>query len=117
MEARYADTGRPMLTALIARRAVRYHAFETNTRQVMIRNTGTNTLWISFDNTTWFDVAVGAAWDDRLMATGFWFCTQLGMTTFVVNGLSLLLLENKVPTPSDDELVTSTMAAATAAAR
>jgi len=88
----------------VARPAIRFHKFLTATRQVSIRNTGTNTLWVSFDRTAWFDVAAGTSFDDRISAGGFWFCTQLGKTSFVVNGLSLNLLDLKTPAPTDEEL-------------
>jgi hypothetical protein len=100
----HADAGQAMPAECVARAAVRYHKFETSTRQVSMRNTGTNTLWISFDRETWFDVAAGTSWDDRVTVAGFWYCTQLGMTAFVVNGLSLNHIDFKAAAPTDDEL-------------
>lgn len=88
----------------VARAAIRFHKFQTSTRQVSIRNTGTNTLWVSFDRHAWFDIAAGTSFDDRVSIAGFWFCTQLGRTTFVVNGLSLNLINLETPTPTDEEL-------------
>ena len=92
-----------MPAELIARSAVRFHKFQTATRQVSLRNTGTNTLWLSFDRENWFDVAAGTSWDDRLAITGFWYCTQLGSTLFVVNGLSMNQIEFTPPVPTDEE--------------
>jgi hypothetical protein len=100
----HADAGQVMPAERVARAAIRYHKFLTTTRQVSIRNTGTNTLWVSFDHMAWFDVAAGTSFDDRISASGFWFCTQLGKTSFVVNGLSLNLLDLKTPAPTDEEL-------------
>lgn len=86
------DSGRPMPADLVADATLRYHRFETATRQISMRNTGTNTLWVSFDKSHFFDVACGTSFDDRVNVNGFWFCTQLGRTSFVVNALSLNLL-------------------------
>jgi hypothetical protein len=104
LAAHHADAGQAMPAECVARAAIRFHRFETATRQVSMRNTGTNTLWISFDRKTWFDVAAGTSWDDRVTVMGFWYCTQLGMSTFVVNGISLNQIETKTPTPTDKEL-------------
>lgn len=95
----------------IARPAIRYIKFATATRQVSIRNTGVNTLWISFNRRKWHDVACGTSWDDRVNVKGFWYCTQTGETSFVVIGLQLHLQEagsdyGPVPEPSKDELET-----------
>lgn len=99
-----ADAGQVMPVERIARAAVRFHAFQTTTRQVSIRNTGTNTLWVSFDRQAWFDIAAGTSFDDRVSVLGFWFCTQLGKTSFVANGISLNVLKLEIPTPTDKEL-------------
>lgn len=93
-----------MPAELVARPAVHFHRFATATRQVSLRNTGVNTLWMSFDRENWFDVACGTSWDDRVTAAGFWYCTQVGVTTFVVNGLTLNLLAAKLPSPTPEEL-------------
>ena len=69
-----------------------------------MRNTGVNTLWISFDRANWFDVACGTSWDDRVSAKGFWYCTQVGITSFVVNGLALNLMKVDLPEPTPEEL-------------
>ncbi len=89
---------------LVARPKVRYHKFATSTRQISLRNTGVNTLWMSFDRVNWFDVACGTSWDDRVAALGFWYCTQVGVTTFVVNALALNVREQKLPEPTPEEL-------------
>ena len=104
MAAHHADAGQVMPAERVARAVIRYHKFPTATRQVSIRNTGTNTLWVSFDRQAWFDVAAGTSFDDRVSVSGFWFCTQLGKTLFVVNGLSLNLLSLEIPSPTDEEL-------------
>lgn len=104
MAAHHADAGQSMPAALVARPVIRYHRFVTTTRQVSLRNTGTNTLWVSFDHSTWFDIAAGTSFDDRVSEIGFWYCTQLGITSFVVNGLSMNLIKREVPEPTDEEL-------------
>ena len=85
-----ADTGEPMSSVLTADRTVRKHAFSALTRQVSLRNTGTNTLWLSLDGRTWFDVACGTSWDDRVSVRDLWYCTQLGRTRVVLIGVALL---------------------------
>lgn len=93
-----------MPAELAALPAVRFHRFTTVSRQISMRNTGVNTLWVSFDRQAWFDIAAGTSFDDRISVSGFWYCTQLGRTTFVVNGLSLNLIKTEVPSPSQEEL-------------
>lgn len=68
---------------------VKFHGLPTTTRQISLRNTGVNTLWVSFDQKTWFDVACGTSWDDRVNVLGFWHRTQIGKTSIVVNALAL----------------------------
>ena len=86
-----ADAGEPMQAVLIASAKPQQHAFPVLTRQVSLRNTGTNTLWLSLDEgQSWFDVACGTSWDDRVSMRELWYCTQLGKTRFVVIGLSLM---------------------------
>ena len=75
---------------LVANAKVRRHEFPTLTRQISLRNTGTNTLWISFDEKTWWDVACGTSWEDRVSVRELWYCTQLGTTRAIVVGLSLM---------------------------
>lgn len=89
---------------LVAGPQVRYHRLTTASRQVSLRNTGVNTLWLSFDRKHWFDVACGTSWDDRVSTRGFWYCTQVGITTFVVNGLALNLPRADLPEPLSEEL-------------
>lgn len=93
-----------MPAELVANAKVRYHKLATASRQLSLRNTGVNTLWLSFDKNSWFDVACGTSWDDRVNAPGFWFCTQVGMTAFVVNGLALNQLKDSPPVPEESEL-------------
>jgi len=85
-----ADAGEPMSAVLVADAEVRHHKFPASTRQIALRNTGTNTLWISLDERNFFDVAVGTSWDDRVCVSGFWYCTQIGATEFAVIGLALM---------------------------
>jgi len=85
-----ADAGEPMSSILIARSKVERHKFPSATRQVSLRNTGTNTLWISLDEKNFFDVACGTSWEDRANIRELWYCTQVGRTQFVVVGLALL---------------------------
>lgn len=83
-----------MCVVLIARSKVQHHKFSALTRQISLRNTGTNTLWLSLDKgVSWFDVACGTSWDDRVSIRELWYCTQLGRTRFVVIGLALIDLE------------------------
>jgi hypothetical protein len=84
-----ADAGRPMLDEIEATPQIAYHRFDAHTRQVSLRNTGVNTLWLSFDRERWFDVASGTSWDDRVNILGLYFCTQTGRTYFVVIGIQL----------------------------
>lgn len=104
MSADHADAGQVMPADLRASSNVRYHKFTTATRQVSVRNTGTNTLWLSFDRTNWFDVAAGTSFDDRITARGFWYCTQLGRTSFVVNGVALNVIKDAPTQPKTEEL-------------
>lgn len=86
----HTDSGAPMPGFVESGPEKKFHAFTTSTRQVSVRNTGVNTLWVSFDEgTTWHDVACGTSWDDRLIKDGIWHRTQTGRTTFVVIGLQL----------------------------
>lgn len=85
-----ADAGDPMSETLVACALVARHAFPSVTRQVSLRNTGTNTLWLSLDKKKWFDVACGTSWDDRVSLRELWYCTQVGRTCFVVIGLALV---------------------------
>lgn len=79
-----------MSEILVARSVVERHVFPGVTRQVSLRNTGTNTLWISLDEKKWIDVACGTSWDDRVCLRELWYCTQVGRTCFVVIGLALM---------------------------
>lgn len=86
-----ADAGEPMSANLVAVPKVGFHEFAAQTRQVSLRNTGTNTLWISLDDgKSWFDVACGTSWEDRVTVKGFWYCTQVGAAAFVVVGLTMI---------------------------
>jgi hypothetical protein len=85
-----ADAGEPLSAVLVADAEVRRHEFSSLTRQVSLRNTGTNTLWISLDNKKWFDVACGTSWDDRVAIRELWYCTQVGRTRFVLIGIALI---------------------------
>lgn len=85
-----ADAGEPMCMVLVATPKIARHAFPTSTRQISLRNTGTNTLWISFDRRSWVDIACGTSLDDRVIVEQIWYCTQVGTTRFVVIGLALL---------------------------
>jgi hypothetical protein len=85
-----ADTGEPMSAVLVAGPKVKHHKFSTRTRQVSLRNTGTNTLWLSLDKKEWFDVACGTSWDDRVSIRELWYCTQIGKTRFPLLGIALI---------------------------
>lgn len=100
-----ADSGRPMPDVKTAMPRLRYVKFSSATRQVSLRNVGVNTLWMSFDKQKWHDVACGTSWDDRVSVSGFWYCTQVGKTRFVVIGVRLCTPEAEVlPTPTEEEL-------------
>lgn len=105
-----ADAGEPMSAALVADSEVRRHEFPTATRQVSLRNTGTNTLWISLDDNdvpidqkVWIDVACGTSWDDRTYVRELWYCTQTGKTRFVVIGLALMSPPSEPSEPSEGD--------------
>jgi hypothetical protein len=85
----HADTGRPMPAEIQSDPDSKFHELPTTARQVSLRNTGVNTLWVSFDQKAWFDVACGTSWDDRVNVPGFWHRTQIGRTSLVVNALAL----------------------------
>lgn len=104
MADQHADTGRPMPAELAADAQVRFHRLATASRQISLRNTGVNTLWVSFDRSRWFDVACGTSWDDRVNVLGFWFRTQIGTTTAVVNALGLNYVAEGIPSPMPEEL-------------
>lgn len=87
-----ADAGDPMSAVLFARSEIECHEFPAATRQVSLRNTGTNTLWVSLDGRSFFDVAAGTSWDDRVNIRKLWYCTQTGRTQFVMIGVALLSL-------------------------
>lgn len=70
-----ADAGEPMSAVLVASAEVKKHEFDALTRQVSLRNTGTNTLWLSLDKKNWFDVACGTSWDDRVSIRKLYYCT------------------------------------------
>lgn len=89
MSAHHSDSGVPMPDEVESVPKIGFHKFETHTRQVSIRNTGCNTLWISFDQKKWHDVACGTSWDDRVRVGGFYHMTQTSSTFFVVVGLKL----------------------------
>ena len=99
-----ADAGDPMSAILVADAQVKRHEFPALTRQVSLRNTGTNTLWISLDEgENFFDVACGTSWEDRASARDLWYCTQLGKTRFVVIGLALMSMDPLQPRGEDGE--------------
>ena len=79
-----------MSDVLVAGPTVERYEFPAVTRQVSLRNTGTNTLWFSLDNRKWIDLACGTSWDDRVCLREFWYCTQVGKTRFAVIGLALI---------------------------
>lgn len=100
-----ADAGEPLSANLIAGAAVKHHKFPALTRQVSLRNTGTNTLWLSLDEgESWFDVACGTSWDDRAVVRDFWYCTQVGRTRFVVIGLALMSMDADQAEHDEDRL-------------
>jgi len=83
------DSGRSMPDYVTASSEKKRYQFVTSTRQISLRNTGVNTLWLSFDGKAWHDVACGTSWDDRINEEGFWYMTQTGTTTFVIIGIQL----------------------------
>lgn len=85
-----ADAGEALPAVVLVTSEVQRLEFPAVTRQIALRNTGTNTLWLSLDNKNWFDVACGTSWDDRVIARELWYCTQTGRTQFVMVSLALM---------------------------
>lgn len=97
-----ADAGEPMSAVLVASAEIKRHQFPALTRQVSLRNTGTNTLWLSLDEgESFFDVACGTSWEDRASTRDLWYCTQLGRTQFVVIGLALMATDPSAASPQN----------------
>lgn len=92
-----ADAGEPMTAVVLSTARVDSIEFPTETRQISLRNTGTNTLWISFDRRNWVDIACGTSWDDRVSVREMWFCTQIGRTRFVAIGVALMSVPELEP--------------------
>ena len=85
-----ADAGWPTQYVLIASSHEERFEFPVWQRSVSLRNTGMNALWLSLDERkTWFHVPSGTSWDDRIVNSHFWYCTQTGKTTFEVVGTKL----------------------------
>jgi hypothetical protein len=85
-----ADAGEPLPDTVVADAKVRKYKLDGRTREVSLRNTGTNTLWISFKKRKWIEIAVGTSWDGRVMVDHFRHCTQLGSTQFSLLAIALL---------------------------
>ena len=97
-----ADAGEPMSAVLLASAAVKRHEFPALTRQVSLRNTGTNTLWFSLDEgRSWIDVACGTSWDDRVSIMEMRYCTQVGRTRFVMIALALMATDRSQQPQAD----------------
>jgi len=74
--------GSPQCFSEIVTRAP--HRIECHSgKELNIRNVGMNTLWISLDGHTEFDVASGTSFDARLEFEGFWVRTKFGATKMV----------------------------------
>lgn len=97
-----ADAGEPMSDVVVASAKVERYAFSDITRQVSLRNTGTNTLWFSFNRRKWIDIAAGTSWDDRVSIREFWHCTQVGRTRFAVIGVALMGAASEEEEEDDD---------------
>ena len=52
-----------------------------NGKELAVRNTGMNTLWISFDGIVWWDVASGTSFDIRAELEFFYAKTKIGVTS------------------------------------
>lgn len=100
----HSDSGKPMPDEIRATDEIRYVRFATSTREVALRNTGVNSLWISLDRKKWFDVPSGTSWDGRVIVPGFWFCTQTDETWFALYALQLAPADMAVSAPTDEEL-------------
>ncbi len=74
-----------------------------STRAISLRNTGGESLWVSFDRREWFDVPSGTSWGSHAVARYFWHCTQIGETSFVVNRVDVGLGEDHPETTSDGD--------------
>lgn len=90
----HSDSGKAMQARCTASTTIEVLEFDTETRQLSVRNTGVSTLWFTFTDpatgkAVWFDVACGTSWDDRVITKRMWFCTQLGKTSFVATGVRL----------------------------
>lgn len=88
--AAHADAGRPIHRNGVATSKIQRYDFHAYTRQLSMRNTGGETLWVSLDEgETWFDVSSGTSYDERVNIDSFLVCTQTGMTSFVAVGVEL----------------------------
>lgn len=54
---------------------------------ISLRNTGVNTLWVSWNGKDWFDVAAGTSYDEDIDIRTFHVKTLNGWTTFMFNGV------------------------------
>jgi len=97
----HADAGRPTILNGVATPEERYIEIKGQSRAISLRNLGTETLWCAVTPESdgadqepppppqWFDIASGTSWGSHAVVSGFWCCTQLGETTFVVNSVDL----------------------------
>lgn len=92
----HADSGLPdIFNGEVSDREA-WHALKDHSRAISLRNTGPETLWISFDGREWFDIPSGTSWGSHAVVGGFWHCTQVGETSFVGNRVDIGL---DVPPP------------------
>jgi len=90
MPAGHADSGFPYQAAVKVIPEVSRHSFPDLTRTVSLRNVGANTVWVRFEkNEHWFQIAVGTAWDDRVVTEHFYCRTQTGVTFLEVVAVGL----------------------------
>ena len=85
----HADSGMPQILNGTATAEEKYFDCVHDSRALSLRNTGGETLWVSPDRKEWFDIPAGTSWGSHSVFKGFWHCTQLGETTFVVNHVDL----------------------------
>jgi len=84
-----ADAGIGFPDAIVSLSKIQFCELPEPTREIALRNVGTNTLWVSLDKKRWHDVACGTSWDARVVARGFWHCTQVGRTFAVIIAIAL----------------------------
>ena len=98
----HADSGAPLVVNGGASEAEGYCDLGGQTRAISLRNLGGESLWISWDRVQWFDVPSGTSFGSHAVVAGFWHCTQIGETWFVVNRVDLDIdVRPQAPSPQE----------------